>query len=158
MLRKEFAAGAVGGPKNASRLRVCLIVSRFNSDITDSLLEGALTTLKEWRVKSANIRVVRVPGAFEIPLACAKLLATRKKPDAIVALGCIIKGETKHDEYISHAVAGALQDLMLAHKKPIGFGIITPNTLEQAKARSRGETNHGASAARAALEMALVVN
>lgn len=151
MLRKEFSAGK---SKDASKLRVGIVVSRFNGDITDALLQGALETLRAWNVHEKNIRVVHVPGSFEIPLAAARLAKT-KKYDCIVVLGCILKGETRHDEYIAHAVAGGLTRIALDFTIPIGFGVITPNTLAQAKARSHGSTNHGAFAARAALEMAL---
>lgn len=151
MLRKEFLAGEA---KDASKLRVGVVVARFNSDITESLLSGAKEALAAWKVREKNIRVVHVPGSFEIPLAVMRFAKT-KKYDCVVALGCIIKGETKHDEYIAHAVANGLQRVMLDTGVPVSFGVLTPNTLAQAEARSRGETNHGASAARAALEMAL---
>jgi len=152
MLRKEFLAGEA---KDASKLRVGIVVARFNSDVTDSLLTGAQEALVAWKVKGKNVRVVHVPGSFEIPLAVMRLAKT-KKYDCIVALGCIIKGETKHDEYIAMSVAHGLQRVMLDTGIPVSFGVLTPNTLAQAEARSRGETNHGASAARAALEMALI--
>jgi 6,7-dimethyl-8-ribityllumazine synthase len=104
-------------------------------------------------LKEANITEVHVPGGFEIPLACSRLLAS-KKYDAVIALGCVIKGETKHDEYISHSVAHALQSLMLMYNKPVAFGVLTPNTLEQAQARAvTGEGNKGREAATAALAM-----
>jgi 6,7-dimethyl-8-ribityllumazine synthase len=151
MLRKEFLAGEA---KDASKLRVGIVVARFNSDITGSLLVGAREALETWKVKEKNIRVVHVPGAFEIPLAAMRLAKT-KKYDCVIALGCIIKGETKHDEYIAMSVANGLQRIMLDTGIPVSFGVLTPNTLAQAEARSSGETNHGASAARAALEMAL---
>ena len=152
MKRDEFFAGK---PKNASKLRVGVVVSQFNSDITEKLLEGAVDTLAAWKVKKTNITIVRVPGGFEIPLACARLLK-KKKVDAIVAIGCVIKGETKHDEYISSAITQGLTRLMIETLIPIGLGVITPNSLAQAQARAEGETNHGAHAARAALEMALL--
>lgn len=139
---------------DASKLKVGIVVSNFNSDVTDSLLEGALETLSAWKVKNTNVITVRVPGAFEIPLACMRLIK-KKKVGAVVALGCIIKGETKHDEYIAHAVSHALQRIMLDTLVPIGFGIITPNTLDQALERSRGSANKGPEAAQAALEMAI---
>jgi 6,7-dimethyl-8-ribityllumazine synthase len=152
MLRNEFIAGE---PQDASKLRVGVVVARFNSDITDALLAGARETLAAWKVKEKNIRVVHVPGSFEIPLAVARIAKT-KRYDCIVALGCVIKGETKHDEYISAAVSNGLMRVMLDTGVPVSFGILTPNSVEQARVRSSGETNHGASAVRAALEMALV--
>jgi len=154
MQRSHYAQAIAA--KDASRLRVGIVVSEFNSDITEGMLTAARETLREWRVKDDRVRVLRVPGGFEIPLGCMKVLSGKQKPDAIIALGCVIKGETKHDEYISMSVAHALQDLMLKSGVPIGFGVITPNTLAQAKARSRGRGNKGHEAARAALEMALV--
>ena len=154
MLRKEFLSRK---PKDASKLRVGIVVARFNSDITESMLEGAQKVLAEWKVKEKNTTLVRVPGSFEIPLAVSKL-AKNKRHDCIIAIGCVLKGETKHDEYISAAVAQGLMRIMLDYGVPVGFGILTPNTLEQAKTRSRGITNHGSSAARTALEMALGVH
>jgi len=142
-------------PQDASKLRVGIVVSDFNADITHALLEGALEALLEWKVQEKNISVVHVPGGFEIPLACKRLLRAKIKPHAIVALGCVLKGETKHDEYISHAVAGGIMHVMLENNVPISFGVLTPNTLEQAKVRSMGEMNHGKYTAVAALEMAL---
>ncbi|PIR82775.1 6,7-dimethyl-8-ribityllumazine synthase [Candidatus Kaiserbacteria bacterium CG10_big_fil_rev_8_21_14_0_10_59_10] len=154
MQRKEYARKKKTG--DASGLSVGVVVSEFNHDITGGLLEGALDTLRAWKVAERSIAIVRVPGSFEIPLACRNLLKGRKKLDAIVALGCVIKGETKHDEYISSAVSQALIRLMLDTGVPIGFGIITPNSLAQAKARSRGKENKGREAAAAALLMALL--
>lgn len=140
--------------ENASRLKVGIAVSEFNSDVTGSMLTAALETLREWKVLTRDIKVMHVPGSFELPLACAQLI--EKKADVVVALGCVIKGETKHDEYISHAVSYGLMRLMLDTGVPIGFGVITPNNLTQAKARSRGKANKGIEATVAALRMALV--
>ena len=142
-------------PKDASKLRVGIVVSDFNQDITSVLLEGALETLAEWGVKKERMAVRHVPGAFEIPFGCAQLLRGKKPPHAIVALGCVIKGETKHDEYIANAVAQGIMQVMIDRNVPIAFGVLTPNTLEQAQARSKGDANHGKSAAVAALEMVL---
>jgi 6,7-dimethyl-8-ribityllumazine synthase len=144
-------AKAIG---DASRLKVGIAISEFNDDVTGSMFEAALETLREWRVSEKAITVMRVPGSFELPLASAKLI--KKKADVVIALGCIIKGETKHDEYIANAVAYGLTQLMLSTGVPIGFGVITPNNLAQAKARSRGKANKGIEATVAALRMALV--
>ena len=152
MQRGHYAKRTAVG--DASRLRIGIAVSEFNSDITSSMLAAALETLREWKVPEKAIRIMRVPGSFELPLASAKLLKT--KVDAVVVLGCVIKGETKHDEYIASAVAHGLTDLMLSSGVPIGFGVITPNSLAQAKARSRGKANKGIEATVAALRMALV--
>lgn len=153
MQRGEYEKERKAG--DGSRLRVGIVASSFNEDITGPMLEGAKETLREWGVKEGNIDVVRVPGSFEIPYGCLTLI-NRKKPDAIVAIGCVIKGETEHDRYIASAAADGIMNLMLAHKVPISFGVITTNTLEQAKARSQGVTNKGHEAALAALEMALL--
>jgi 6,7-dimethyl-8-ribityllumazine synthase len=96
-----------------------------------------------------------VYGSFDLPFGCMKVIK-KYKPNAVIALGCIIKGETDHDRYIASAVSKGIIDLTLSSGVPISFGVLTTNTLEQAKARSRGETNHGEKAAVAALEMALL--
>ena len=153
MQRGHYAKKTAAG--NASRLKVGIAVSGFNSDITGSMLEAALETLREWKVPEKAITVMHVPGSFELPLASAKLI--KKKVDVVIALGCVIKGETKHDEYIASAVAHGLTTLMITTGTPIGFGVITPNTLAQAKARSRGKANKGIEATIAALRMALAV-
>lgn len=140
---------------DASRLRIGIVVSTFNADITEPMLTGATATLKEWKVKEENIEVVRVPGSFEIPYGCLVLLQ-KGKFDALIAIGCIIKGETDHDRYIASATADGIMSLMVEHKTPISFGVITTNTLEQAKVRSLGQTNKGREAALAALDMAFL--
>ena len=141
--------------RDASKLRVGIVVSRFNEDITEGLLEGALATLAAWKVKRANITIVRVPGSFEIPFAAQQLIA-RKKPHAVIALGCIIKGETSHDYHIASAVSHGITRVALDQNVPIAFGVLTTNSLEQAQLRSRGKTNAGIEAALGALENALL--
>jgi 6,7-dimethyl-8-ribityllumazine synthase len=150
MQRKEFNTEIPDGTK----LKVGIVIADFNSDITGALLEGALDTLRVARVSEANITVRHVPGGFELPLGCLRVIK-EKKPDAVIALGCVIKGETKHDEYIAQAAAQGIMRVQLDTGIPIAFGVLTPNTLEQAKARAEGKTNHGALAAVAALKMAL---
>ena len=140
--------------KNASALRVGIVVSNYNSDVTGTMLDGALSTLNAWQVKDKNVIVLKVSGSFEIPFACLKLI--KKKVDAIIALGCIVKGETRHDEYIASAVAHGIMRLSLDHTVPISFGVLTTNTLKQAHDRSRGENNKGNEAAVAALQSALL--
>jgi 6,7-dimethyl-8-ribityllumazine synthase len=137
--------------KDASHLSVGIVVSRFNEDITKGLLKGALATLAEWKVKKADITILYVPGSFELPFGCQKLM-NAKRFDVIIALGCILKGETKHDEYIANAVSYGIMRLSLDYKIPIMFGVLTPNTLEQAKARSSGKFNKGREAVLAALQ------
>ncbi len=138
--------------KDGGKLKIGIVVSSFNSDITESMLEGVLATLKEWSVADENITVFRVPGSFEIPYGCLKLIK-EKKPDGIIAIGCVIKGDTEHDRYIATATADGIMRLTLLYELPISFGVITTNTLEQAKIRSTGETNKGKEAALAVLEL-----
>jgi 6,7-dimethyl-8-ribityllumazine synthase len=153
MQRKEFTKKVT--PRDASKLKIGIVVADFNPDITGSLLEGALKALGEWGVEKRNIDVSRVYGSFDLTYACDLMLRTHKS-DAVVALGCIVKGETDHDRYIASAVSHGLTDLAIKHGKPVSFGVITTNTLAQARARSRGTTNHGEKAAIAALQSALL--
>lgn len=154
MQRKHYAKPVK--TQDASHLSVGIVVSSFNSDITERMLVGATTMLRQWGVKEARIRVIRVPGSFEIPYGCRKMLSGKKKPDAIIALGCVIKGETDHDKYIAHAVAGGIMNLTMSSGVPIAFGVITPNSLAQAKVRSLGKHNKGVEATVAALTCALI--
>jgi len=135
---------------------VGVAVARFHEDITASLLAGAREILRAWGVKDANVHIVHVYGSFELPFACQRLIR-KHKVDAAVALGCIVKGDTKHDEYIAQAVFNALQRVSFNTEVPIGLGVLTTNNLAQARARSRGGANHGARAAEAALQAALEV-
>jgi 6,7-dimethyl-8-ribityllumazine synthase len=153
MQTKEFLKKAK--PQDASKLKVSIVAARFHADITDRMVEGALDVLKEWNVKEKNISVRRVYGSFDLPFAAA-LAIKKDKPSAVIAIGCIVKGETKHDEYIANAVFKGLTDLSIWHKIPVSLGVLTVNELQQAKARSTGKTNHGEKAAVAALEAALL--
>lgn len=142
--------------QNASKLKVGIVVSKYYFDeITGPLLEGAHAVLSEWKVAPKNITVVPVSGSWEIPYGCVALLK-KKKVDAIVTLGCIIKGETSHDHHIAAAVTEGLMRLSLERKIPISLGVITANTFEQAKARSSGNNNKGKEAAVAVLESGLL--
>ncbi len=141
-------------PKDASGLTVGIVVSDFNTDITHALLVGAQETCKEWGV--TKVQVVHVPGSFEIPFAVQKLLSREPKVHAVIALGCIIKGETDHDRYLATAVTDALVRLSLDHHVPVSSGVLTVNTLDQAIARTKGEMNRGREAAVAALTSALI--
>lgn len=141
--------------KDASKIKIGIVMSEYYADvITARLLSGALQVLKKWNVSEKNIVIARVPGCFEIPYGCITLLK-QKKYDTLIALGCIVKGETDHDRYIASAVSRGIMDLIVAYQVPIAFGVLTVNTLAQAKARSTGKNNKGAEAAIAALEAAL---
>ena len=135
-------------------MRFAIVVSKFNQSVTDALLAGALKTLKQKGVQEKNIDVFKVPGAFEIPVA-ADRLAKSKKYDAILTLGCVLKGETAHNNYISSSVAWGIQYSALNTNVPIAFGVLTPDNLTQAKARAgNNSANKGTEAAEAAWEMA----
>jgi 6,7-dimethyl-8-ribityllumazine synthase len=138
---------------DGSSFKVGIVKSMWNSDITNSLLNSCLKALKAHKVTEENIYSIEVPGAFELPTG-AKLLAGKEKLDAIICLGCVIKGDTKHDEYISSAVASGIMMLSVSSGKPIIFGVLTTNTQEQAKERSGGKHgNKGEEAALTALTM-----
>ena len=132
--------------------RFAIVASEYNSVIMDRLIEGARRTLKDQK----QVHVIRVPGAFEIPLA-AKRAAISKKYDAVVALGCVMRGETPHFEYISSAVSYALQQVALEADVPVGFGLLTVDTVQQAMDRSGESGNKGGEAAAAALAMIRVL-
>ena len=137
---------------DGSKLKIGIVVSKFNSNITEPMLEGALEALMENKVEEGNIETVWVPGSFEIPFACQKLART-KKYDALVAIGCVIKGETDHYYYICNEVSRGVMNVMLENDLPIGFGVLTCQNLMQAEVRSRGKENKGREAAEAALAM-----
>ena len=131
-----------------------VVVSEWNADITHALYEGCRTTLLKHGVMEENIHTVQVPGSFELP-AGAKILAGSRRFDAIICLGCVIKGETRHDEYINIAVANGLTTLSLASGIPCIFGVLTPDNYEQAQDRAGGKHgNKGVEAAVTALRMA----
>ena len=142
-LKKESA--------NGEKLRVGIAVAEFNPDITEKLLEGALKTLVEAGVQRKHLMVVHVPGSFELPLACQRL-AKSDRYDALIALGCVIKGETDHYYYVAGEARRGIMEVMLKYDIHIGFGVITANNLKQAEERS-GKINIGANAARAVLAL-----
>lgn len=130
-----------------------IVVGRFNAFVVESLLEGAIDTLKRHGVSEEKIRVIRVPGAFEIPLA-VKRIAAQKKDDAIIALGAVIRGGTPHFEYVSGESSKGVAQVSLDYDLPVANGILTVNSIEQAVERSGTKMgNKGAEAALSALEM-----
>jgi len=142
------------GNLNGEGLRIGVIVSRFNNFITERLLEGCLDALERHGVKPQNIHVVRVPGGFELPLA-AKALAKSKKFDALVCLGSIMRGDTTHNEYIASEVTKGIAQVSLENEIPVAYGVITPDSLEQAIERAGTKAgNKGWDAALSAIEMA----
>ncbi len=139
---------------DCSAMKFGIVVSEWNSEITDLLLEGCKETLLKHGADKDKIVVAKVPGSFEL-VGGAGLLAESEGVDAVVCIGCIIKGETKHDEYISNAVANGLVQLNISYRLPFIFGVLTTNNVEQASDRAGGKHgNKGSEAAVAAIKMA----
>ena len=145
-----------GSGKGTGR-RIAVVVSKFNDFVTERLRTGAVAALQSAGVAPDDILIVRVPGAFEIPLA-AQHAAETGRFHAIVCLGCLIRGETPHFEYISSAVSHGLTEAAAATGIPMAFGVLTTNSVEEALARAvDGSGNKGREAAIAAIEMAEVI-
>jgi len=145
------------GKLNAKGFRFAIVVSRFNSFITERLLEGALDALKRHWADEKQISIYKVPGAFEIPLI-AKLLAKKKENDAIICLGTVIRGATPHFDYVASEVAKGIAQASLEIEKPISFGVITSDNIEQAIERAGTKSgNKGYDAAISAIEMANLI-
>jgi 6,7-dimethyl-8-ribityllumazine synthase len=143
----------IRGELKGEGLRVGIIVSRWNADITEGLLNGALRALIVAGVPEEQIVIVNVPGAFEIGLAL-ETMALKGTFNALIALGCVIRGETTHFEHVSEAAMRAIYDVSLRYKLPVGCGVLTTETVEQAAARSgANDDNKGSEAALAAVEM-----
>ena len=142
------------GRHTASGCRFAIIASRFNDDITEGLVRGARSALAEASVREEDITILRVPGAFEIPLA-ARRAAETGRFDAVICVGCVIKGETMHFEYIASAACHGIAEAAAATGVPMALGVLTTLTEEQARARAAdGPSNKGREAALAAVEMA----
>lgn len=141
------------GKLNAKGFKFAIVVSRFNSFITDKLLEGAIDALKRHGAEDRQISIYKVPGSFEIPLI-AKLLAKKRDIDGIICLGTVIKGATSHFHYIASEVAKGIAQASLESEKPISFGIITSENIEQAIERAGTKSgNKGYDAAISVIEM-----
>lgn len=143
----------IEGDFSAANGRYTLVVGRWNSFVVESLVDGAVDTLLRHGVEKSNIRIVRVPGAFEIPLAVRKL-ADRDDCDAIIALGAVIRGGTPHFEYVAGECTKGLAQVSLDSGLPVAFGVLTVDSIEQAVERSGTKAgNKGAEAALSAIEM-----
>lgn len=146
-------ARTIEGMLDAKGARFAIVVSRFNAFITERLLEGARDTLVRHGADDDALTIVRVPGAFEIPLA-ARWLATSGEHDAVLALGCLIRGATPHFDYISSDVTKGLGATTLETGVPVAYGVLTTDTIEQAVERAGTKAgNKGADAAMTAIEM-----
>jgi 6,7-dimethyl-8-ribityllumazine synthase len=151
---KDTNAGQIRGELNAKGLKLAIVVSRFNSFITERLMKSALAALESTGAAAENVEVVRVPGSFEIPIA-AKKLGESRRYDAVICIGCILRGETDHYEYISSEVARGVQLAQLDTGVPMIFCVLTCDTLEQAIDRAGLKAgNKGHDAGLAAVEMA----
>jgi 6,7-dimethyl-8-ribityllumazine synthase len=148
----------IDGRSDGAGLRVGLVAARFNDLIVDRLLDGALLALRSHGVSDDDVVVVRVPGAVEVPLL-AQALADRDDIDAVVALGCVIRGSTSHYDHVCQIVASGVARIALDASKPVIFGVLTTETLEQAFDRAGGKLgNKGAEAATAAIQTASALN
>lgn len=150
---QNLSAGSKEKLKSVEDFSFAIIVSEWNDDITFSLRDACVSTLKDNGATDENIQIHYVPGAFELPMG-ARLAMSHEKVDAAICLGCVIKGETAHDIYINQAVANGIMNLSLSTKKPVIFGLLTPNDKQQAIDRAGGKHgNKGVEAAVTAIKM-----
>ena len=145
------------GSRNLAKLRFAIVVSRFNDFITDRLLAGALAAFAEAGVGKKQLEIVEVPGSFELPIAAKKMAATRRF-DALICIGCVLRGETSHYDYVCSETARGIQLAQLDTGVPVGFCVLTCDTKQQALARAGDKhSNKGYAAGAGAIEMALLV-
>lgn len=143
----------IEGALRVSNARFCLVVSRFNSFVVESLLAGAVDTLKRHGAEESDLTIVRVPGAFEMPVAIEHI-AAKGGYDAILAIGAVIRGGTPHFDYIAGECVKGIAQVSLKHGIPVAFGLLTVDSIEQAIERSGTKAgNKGADAAMSAIEM-----
>ena len=148
-----MSINTIEGGLTVSNARFCVVVARWNSFVVDSLEAGAIDTLKRHGANEADITVVRLPGAFEMPLVLDKI-AQKGDYDAIVALGAVIRGGTPHFEYVAGECVKGMAQVTLKHGVPIAFGVLTVDTIEQAIERAGTKAgNKGGEAAASAIEM-----
>lgn len=138
---------------DVSNKKFALVVAEWNEEVTFALAKGAKNTLLHYGAKPENIIEVMVPGSYELSFAAQKM-AQKTEIDAVICIGCVIQGETKHNDYINHAVAQGLTNVSLKYNKPVIFGVLTPNTQQQAIDRAGGKHgNKGDEAAITAIKM-----
>lgn len=144
--------------KKLDNVKIAVITASWNQEITHAMRDACIATLNEFDCPNDHIINIEVPGAFELPSA-AKMLLANHKLDAVICIGCVIRGETKHDEYISNAVASGIMTLSIASGKPVIFGVLTPNDMQQAIDRAGGKYgNKGVEAAQTAIKMIHLAN
>lgn len=157
MATKNLSSNSGNAVPDASGFKFGIVVSEWNHEITSELFKGCKETLLNHHAKDENIFVLHVPGSFELPQAGQTLIET-KIVHALIALGCIVKGETRHDEFVAQAVASGLMNLNLKFGTPCIFGVLTTENMEQARARAGGKLgNKGVEAALTAIKMATLV-
>jgi 6,7-dimethyl-8-ribityllumazine synthase len=134
-------------------MRIGIVVSEWNNDITDNLLRGAVETLAECGASLDYIKIIYVPGSFELPSG-AQMLLENTSVEAVITLGCVIRGETPHFDFVCNACAQGVKDVSIKYNKPVIFGLLTDNNVEQSRARSGGNLgNKGVEAAVTAIKM-----
>jgi len=147
----------IEGNLSVGNAKFVIVASRFNHFVVENLIQGAVDTLQRHNVNAANISVVRVPGAFELPLAAQQII-DNKLGDAVIALGAVIRGGTPHFEYVCAECTRGLGQVALTSRVPVAFGVLTTDDIEQAMDRAGGKVgNKGEEAAMAALEMLSVL-
>jgi len=150
---KNLSVFVTEGLPDISKKKFAILVAEWNSEVTEKLFEGAYQTLIQYGALAENIERGNVPGSFELTLG-AHWFAQREDIDAVVALGVVIQGETKHNDYINHAVAQGITNVSIKNNKPVIFGVLTPNNMEQAVDRAGGvHGNKGDEAAMTAIKM-----
>lgn len=150
---KNLSVFTTEGLPDISNRKFAILVAEWNSEVTEKLFEGAYQTLITYGAQPGNIVRGNVPGSFELTMA-SQWFAQREDIDAVIALGVVIQGETKHNDYINHAVAQGITNVSLKYDKPVIFGVLTPNNMEQALERSGGvHGNKGDEAAITAIKM-----
>lgn len=152
-MKTGYAAPARPAPGEFEDARIAIVATRWNVEIVDALIAGARRCLLAWGVAADRIVEFRAPGAYEIPLAVSALLDSGLY-DGVIALGAVIKGDTPHFDFVAGECARGLMDVQLSHGLPVGFGVLTVNTDQQARERAgAGDDNKGYEAAAATLEM-----
>jgi len=150
---KNLSAKSIKSTSDLTSKKIAIVVSEWNEEITDSLYEGAANTLVQNGIQKKNIIKSYVPGSFELSLGAQKM-AKKKNVDAVICLGCVIQGETRHFEFICQSVAQGLKDVALKFDKPVIFGVLTTDTFQQALDRAGGKYgNKGDEAAITAIKM-----
>lgn len=153
MKKSGYAAPAAPKKNEFAEARVAVIATRWNSEVIEALLEGARACLTEWGVAASRTTELYAPGAYELP-AALEIAARSHRFNGVVVLGAVIRGDTPHFDFVAGECARGVQDVALRHSLPVGFGVLTVNSVEQAEERARpGKGNKGYEAAAAMLEM-----